>query len=133
MNQNQMQKRQELNQKKADAGLVSERFPQVASLEIKMTYYQRTIFSDSEKLLMLRTVKVFPESFAYFDMQCMKKECEGGFDLSKVISGLVKNRKKKSSGKIYCSGDNEDFPTDHASVQYEIAVQYSKARKKSVA
>lgn len=129
---NNIQKRLELNQKKADAGLVSERFPKVSGMEIRMTYYQRPTHSDSDILLMVRTVNVFPGSFAYFHMPCTLKECDGGFDLSPAISEMVKGGKKKSRGKLDCKGKGKDVPAVHASVDYEITVRYGKPRPLSV-
>ena len=130
---NNIQKRLELNQKKADAGLVSERFPRVSGMEIRMTYYQRPTHTDSDILLMVRTVNVFPGSFAYFHMPCTMKECDGGFDLSSAISGMVKGGKKKSRGKLNCKGKGKDVPAVHASVDYEITVRYGKPRPLSPA
>lgn len=131
MNHNNMQRKQELLQKKIDAGLVSERFPNVSSMEIKMTYFQRTMYSDTDKLLMLRTVKVSPESYAYFHMQCMKKECESTYNLKRTIGVMVKDKKKKVSGKISCSGKGEGVKPKHACVEYEITVKYNNKRKKA--
>ncbi len=131
MNNNNMQKRQELLQKRAEAGLVSERFPNVSAMEIKMVYFQRTMYSDSDKLLMLRTVKVAPDSHAYFHMQCMTKICESSYNLKRTINGMVKNKKKKASGKISCSGKGEGLKANHACVEYEITVRYNNKRKKA--
>ena len=128
---NKMQKRLELKQKKLDAGLVSERFPNVSGMEIKMTYFQRTMYSDSDKLLMLRTITVVPDSAAYFHMQCMTKECEHTYNLLRTINGLVKNKKKKASGKIYCSGKENGLKANHACMDYEITVKYNNKRKKA--
>ena len=130
MNNNNMQKKQELLQKKVAAGLVSERYPNVTSMEIKMVYYQRTMYSDGDKLLMLRTVKISPTSHAYFHMQCMTKDCESTYNLKRTINALVKDKKKKVSGKISCSGKGENVKANHACVEYEIAIQYNNKRKK---
>ena len=76
-------------QLKLDAGLVSERFPQVLGMVIKMTYYHNA----DNPVLMQRMINVFPTSYAYFKMECMTKGCEeGGFDLT---SAIVKNIKQK--------------------------------------
>ncbi len=130
MNQNALQKRQELIQKKVDAGFVSEKLPQIANMEIKMVYYRRSIYSAEDKLLMLRTVKVTPESHAYFEMQCMTKECEGSFNLTRVIRKLVTDRKKRGTGIIICKHRAEGLLPKHASVDYEIKIKFNRANNK---
>lgn len=130
MNQNALQKRQEMIQKRADAGFVSDKLPQIANMEINMVYYRRSIYSAEDKLLMLRTVKVTPESHAYFQMQCMTKECEGSFNLTRVIRKLVKDRKKRGTGNIVCKHRAEGLLPRHASVDYEIKIKFNRTKKK---
>lgn len=126
MYRNYMKKKIELNQQKVDAGLVSESFPQVSNIVIQMTYYQKP----ADSVLMVRTVNIFPSSYAYFQMQCMGKECvNGGFDLTPVIAGLIKNRAKKGRGTLVCCGKGEKLPPEHASISYEITIQYGKRPK----
>ena len=118
---------QKRNQDKLAAGLVSEKFSQVSGMVIKMTYYQEL----TNPVLMLRTVNVFPSSAAYFRMKCMSKECEdGGFDLTRVISGMVRHRKKSVKGKMSCKGTGETLEKNHASVSYEIKIRYRATSKR---
>jgi hypothetical protein len=108
------------------AGLVSERFPAVSSILFRMTYYQRT----ADPVLMKRTINFAPTNYACFHLECMRDECtEGGFDLTPVVAGLIKNNKKSVSGKIVCSGKSEDLRHGHASIAYEVSVQYNKTAK----
>jgi len=105
------------------AGLLSERFPQVAGMVIHMTYYQHGI----NPVLMVRTLNVFPTSAAYFKMDCMIKGCDnGGFDLTPVIKIMIKTRKKEKKGSIDCKGKVDTVTTDHASVEYDITIKYGK-------
>jgi hypothetical protein len=121
-----MQKKQELDQKKAEAGLVSESYPNISGMVIQMTYYQRPV----DTVLMLRTVNVFPHSYAYFHMQCMVKGCsEGGFDLTRAVKSMIRGKKKKASGKIACHGQGEKLPKDHASIAYKISIKYRNGAK----
>ena len=117
--------RMELNkQQKIISGLVSERFPEVSSIVIRMTYYHKAV----NPVLMVRTVNVIPTSYAYFNMDCMIKDCvDGGFDLTSVITDMVKHYKKLEKGKLICSGNGKDHPlaSDHASITYEIKIQYN--------
>jgi hypothetical protein len=108
------------------AGLVSDRFPGVSNIMFRMTYYQKT----SDPVLMTRTLSFFPTNYACFHMECMREECiDGGFDLAPIVAGLVKNNKKSVSGKIVCNGKNEELRQGHASLAYEISIQYSKPSK----
>lgn len=108
------------------AGLVSERFPGVSNIMFRMTYYQRT----ADPVLMTRTISFFPTNYACFHLECMREECtDGGFDLAPVVAGLVKHKKKSVSGKIVCSGKNEDVRQGHASIAYEVNIQYDKPAK----
>lgn len=114
----------ELNkQNRLAAGLLSERYPQVSGIVINMTYYQK----GSDSILMLRTVNVIPADFAYFNMECVNKGClEGGFDLTSVIASMIKARKKAGKGKLTCCGKIDTRASDHASVVYEIGIEYNK-------
>lgn len=104
------------------AGLISVRYPTVSGIAIHMTYYQKTI----NHILMVRTVNIFPTSFAYFNMDCLVKGCEGGgFDLTAVVAAMVKAKKKVQKGKLDCSGKVDALEADHACVDYEIVIEYS--------
>jgi len=108
------------------AGLVSERFPGVLSIVLHMIYYQST----SEPVLMKRTLNFLPTDYACFHIDCMREECSnGGFELTPVIAGVIKNHKKSAKGKIACCGKNGTLSHNHASIGYEISVQYSKPIK----
>lgn len=105
------------------ASLVSDRFPKVSGMVIHMTYYQRV----SELVLMERTVNVSPGDHAYFNMECMTKDCiNGGFDLEQVISDMIRHHKKSGKGKLVCNGENDILSSGHASISYAISIQYNK-------
>ena len=107
------------------AGLVSERYSGVSSIVLHMTYYQRSLL---DPILMKRTLSFLPTNYACFHMKCMKEECNnGGFDLAPVVAGLVKTRKKSIKGRIFCHGTNEI--RGHASISYEVNIQYNKQVK----
>ncbi len=116
--------RMELNrQNRLATGLLAERFPEVSSMVIHMTYYQQGV----NPVLLLRTINVLPTDSAYFNMECLIKGCvEGGFDLTPAIKNMVKTRKKTGKGKLVCCGKTDNRSRDHASVEYEIAIRYGK-------
>jgi hypothetical protein len=108
------------------AGLVGERLPGVSNIVFQMTYYQRT----AGPVLMKRTMNFFPTDYACFRMECMREECiNGGFDLTQVVAGLVKNRKKSVKGSIVCRGKSETLSHGHASISYEVSIEYTKQAK----
>ncbi len=108
------------------AGLVSERLPGVSNIVFRMTYHQRT----ADPILMKRTVNFFPTDYACFRMDCVREGCiNGGFDLTPVVAGLVKDHKKSVKGKIVCSGRSENLRLGHASISYEVSIQYNKQIK----
>lgn len=116
-------------QHRQDAGLVSERFPQVAGMVIHIIYYHKA----ENPVLMERTVNIFPSSYAYFNMECMSKDCVGGgYDLTQAINKNIKQQKKSFKGKMVCKGKNNGQKApDHASIDYEVTITYLKKKKRS--
>ncbi len=118
--QNHLERQEQMKKKKMKAGLVSERFPGVSGIVFRLTYYQR----GQQPALMVRTMNFVPADYAYFHMDCVRDECtNGGFDLTPVVAGLVKERKKIAKGKICCCGKNQSLGPAHASIAYEISVK----------
>lgn len=118
MNSRRNAARQERLQEKVDAGFVSKHFPEVSSIVISMTYNQRGI----QKSL-ARTVNFFPGSYALFKVACLSKDCvDGGFDLSNVITSMIRNKREVAKGDLSCEGGPS---TDHSAIVYEVSIQYS--------
>ncbi len=110
------------------SGRVCERLPDVSSIVFRMTYYQRT----AGPVLMTRTVNFVPTDYACFHMDCTREECRnGGFDLTPVVTSLVKSRKKSVKGSISCRGKSDSLRFGHASIAYEVSVEYNKRTKSS--
>lgn len=107
----------EKRQKRLDAGSLASHFPDVSSIVVNMSYRQLGL-----RNVMPRTVNFVPTSYAIFSIDCLSKGCsDGGFDLSRVISGMVKNRTGSAKGELTCEGG----PThDHSSIEYEVSIQY---------
>ena len=113
-------------QARLKAGLLSEKYPNVSGIVLLMTYYH----SAENRILMERTVNVFPSSYAYFLMECMIKTCEeGGFDLTKIIAKTIKQKKKVVRGEMSCKGKIDKEPRDHANISYEINIKYGRRVK----
>jgi hypothetical protein len=111
--------RTERLQQRVDAGFVSAHFPEVDSIVINMLYSQRGI----QKSLP-RIVNFFPGSYALFRIDCLNKDCvDGGFDLTEVITAMIRNRRGTAKGELSCEGNGSS--TDHSAIVYEVTIQYS--------
>ena len=118
MNSRKSAARTERLQQRIDAGFVANHFPDVASIVINMTYNQKGI----QKSLP-RTVNFFPSSYALFRVDCLSKGCiDGGFDLTQVITAMIRNRRETTKGDLSCEGGPS---LDHSAIVYEVAIQYS--------
>src|SRR5574337_1001059 len=108
------------------AGLVSERHAGISSIEFRMTYYRRGCGLGA--VLMKRTLSFSPGDYAGFYLKCMEDGCTGGgFDLAPVVANLAKSRTRSIKGKLFCHGTSH--PVGHASIDYEVNIQYSKQVK----
>ena len=75
-----MEKKQEMMQQRREAGSIATHFPEVASIDMNMTYNQKGTKS------ILRTFHFTPDSYAFFLINCLRKDCaDGGFDLTEVV------------------------------------------------
>jgi hypothetical protein len=111
--------RTERLQQRVDAGFVAELFPGVANIGVSLTYNKIGLNKS-----LLRTVNFFPESYAFFRVDCVNKDCvEGGFDLTQVITAMVGKRKQAAQGKLTCKG--RGVSADHSSIVYEVDIRYS--------
>lgn len=119
MNSRKNAARIERQQRKLDAGFVEAQFPEVTGIAISMIYNQRGIQKSLPRL-----VNFFPDSYALFRIDCLNKECvDGGFDLTHVITGMVRNRREAAKGDLSCEGDG--LSADHSTIVYEVAIQYT--------
>ncbi len=114
-----------IKQQRISSGLVSERFPGVSGIVLSMTYFRKGL----NPVLMVRTVTILPGTHAYFNMACMISGCTGGgFDLTSVITEMVKKHQKLRKGTLVCSGKIADLKSDHANIAYEISITFNKKR-----
>jgi hypothetical protein len=117
MNNRKNETRLERIQQRLDSGSVAEHFPEVAGIVINMTYNQKGTKA------ILRTCNFAPGSYAFFRVDCLSRNCvDGGFDLTQVITAMIRNRKAVSNGALSCEGN--DPSTGHSDIVYEVAIQY---------
>lgn len=120
--QNYLEKMELNKQHRLESGLVSECFPGVSNIIIEMTYYLKGF----QQASMVRTVNFWPSRHAYFNMECMIKDCDdGGFDLTSVIAMMVKKHEEKGTGELSCKGKINSRPSQHARIEYTITIQYN--------
>jgi hypothetical protein len=126
MKNNFVRKMEAKNRLKQEAKLMSDRYPNVSTIVVQLTYYHKA----GKSVLMKRTVNFFPTSHAYFKMDCIIKDCDGtGFDFTRIISKLVKNKKKSAKGEMACHSETGGRSSEHSSISYEITIKYGKRAK----
>lgn len=117
-----MREQQENIRKKA--GLVSERFPGVSTIVFHLTYYHRR----TGPVLMKRTLNFFSNTHALFRMDCLQEGCSGGgFDLTGVVKKMVKDRTSSGKGQLRCNGKGTMNGHGHASIAYEVNIVYRRS------
>jgi len=106
---------------KLESGLISEHYPEIASIFIKI----HNSYGKKNPITIARDLKFLPDSHAYFSIECLNKNCaDGGFDMSKVIIPMIKNRKLTAEGKLNCTGTN--LSPDHSHISYTVMIEYNK-------
>jgi hypothetical protein len=113
--------RTERIQRRLDAGFVAAHYPEVASIVINMVYDQRGVTKS-----LPRVMNFSPSSCALFKVDCLNKDCaDGGFDLTRVITGMIRNRRQMSTGDISCEGSGSSPSVGHSAITYKLTIQYS--------
>ncbi|MDA8388795.1 MAG: hypothetical protein M0Z58_09070 [Nitrospiraceae bacterium] len=115
-------RRLDLIQKRLDAGLLSERFPQISSMAIHVIQF----YGMTGHVFVERTINMVPGSnFYLLHMTCMEGKChDGGFDLTSKVEELVRNNRKSGKGRMLCGGE-DSAGASHSSISYDISIKYS--------
>jgi hypothetical protein len=109
----------EKRQERLEAGLISDRFPEVESVNITMTDRQKGI----NPISILRIFNFQPGSYAYFHMGCLNKDCiDGGYDLDHVVATMVRDYKELGEGELSC--DESNSRSVYSNIRYKISIQY---------
>jgi hypothetical protein len=112
-----------------EAGLLSERFPNVSDVVIHMTYDR----DSSSSFSLVRTLNFYPYSYAYFNIDCIIKNCElGKIDLTSLIRKMVKNKKKNEKGSEKFEVNGDAFISGDMNVSYTVNINYNNKRKKTL-
>ena len=101
-----------------DAGLMSDRFPDVSSIVVTIDY-SRGSFSSVH-----RTMNFYPGSHAFFKISSLGEgDEEGGLDLTRFIHRMIGSHERSAKGEF--KGDRTDSAAVYPSVGYEVAITYS--------
>jgi len=108
-------------QQRLESGLVSEHFPGVSSIIINV----KNSYEGINPITILRTFNFWPSSHAYFDIECLSKDCvDGGFDLHQVVTMMIRTHNEFGEGELVCDGDT--LYSDHSHIYYKVTIQYDK-------
>jgi len=108
-------------QQRLESGLISEHFPRVSSIVINLTNSNGKI----NPITVLRTLNFWPNSYAYFKIECLSYGClDGGFDLNQVITMMIRSQKDSEEGELICDGNN--LPSNHSHIYYKVTIRYNK-------
>jgi hypothetical protein len=71
-----------------------------------------------------RVMNFSPGSYAFFKVDCLSDDCvDGGFDMSRVITSMIRNHSESTKGELGC--DDDGPRPGHSKIVYEIAIQYA--------
>ena len=110
----QTSKAQERRQLEIDAGLISERYPQVRNIHLEVEFR-----NSSGKRVQLRCRDLPLHSYAIFEMKCPLDDTP--FDLQPVVEKMISAHKRQLSDEVMCSGSRSD--SQHVA-SYNIKIQY---------
>jgi len=105
-----------------DAGLISERFPEVSGIVVNMEH-NRTGISD---IHLSRTLNFFSDSHAYFRVECLNRDCRDctdGFHLDQVVAAMIRNHASSKEGELNCEGNGVTSRQVH--INYKVSIQYN--------
>ncbi len=109
--------RQARIQEERESGSVAERFPGVEKILVTMTYWDLGIKP------IVRNRWFSSSSSAFFKIGCLSKDCvDGGFDMDRIITQMIRIRSRTTTGELDCEGNDPKACPAH--VAYEIAIAY---------
>jgi hypothetical protein len=104
---------------KLESGLISERFPDIESIFVKIN----NSYGRKNPITIAREINFLPESQAYFIIECLNKNClDGGFNLAGVIDTMIKSHTVSREGELSCNGS--ELSPEHSHIFYKITINY---------
>jgi len=106
-------------QQRLESGLISEHFPRVSSIIINV----KNSYGARNPITVLRTFNFWPNSYAYFNIDCLSERClDGGYDLNQVITMMIRSHRDSEEGELIC--DSSNLSSDHARINYRVSILY---------
>jgi len=106
-------------QQRLDSGLISEHFPRVSSIVINVA----NSYGERNPITVLRTLNFWPNSYAYFNIDCLSDRCsDGGYDLNQVITMMIRNHRDSEEGELSC--DSSNLSSGHSRINYKVSILY---------
>jgi len=110
----------EKRQQRLESGLISEHFPEVSSIVINV----KNSYGVRNPITVLRTFNFWPNSYAYFNIDCLSEGClDGGFDLNQVITMMIRSHRDSEEGELIC--DSSNLSSDHSRIYYKVSILYT--------
>jgi hypothetical protein len=109
-------------QEREDAGLISQRFPEVSNIVVDMQHNKKGLSA----VHLLRTLNFFSDSHAYFRVECLNRDCKDcteGFHLDQVVAAMVRNHTSSKEGELNCEGNG--ITSRHVNISYKVTIQYN--------
>jgi hypothetical protein len=118
--------RQQESQRIRDSVSLSNKFPDLKSLTVDLTYYGSERFTPSGQIKY--TVNL-TNAKSVFRFDCLNNECVGGdFDLSAELTTAVAAHRVTASGEKCCQGWRSKNTIDsvhcHNILRYQISLEY---------
>jgi hypothetical protein len=113
-------------QRANDSVSLAEKFPELKSLRVDLTYFDSDGLTRTGELRYTVNVRFAKSVFSFV---CPSGECIGGdFDLSDAVAGAVGGRRKIAEGEVRCEGwrkkpKQEKMPCQNL-VRYKLTVGY---------
>jgi hypothetical protein len=110
-------------QEREDAGLISQRFPEVSRIVVDMQHNKNGLSA----VHLLRTLNFFSDSHAYFRVECLNRDCKDcteGFHLDQVVAAMVRSHTSSKDGELHCEGNG--ITSRHVNISYKVTIQYNE-------
>ncbi len=121
-----LQRRERWKRDHAASATVGSLFPTVQCIHIQLGF-SGAVTSDPVP----QAHVMHPPAKAFFNFLCPFADCDGHYDLSAVVAGLMKARTPRKDGKLECTGMRFKGGTGKQPCQlqlhYEIKVDYQRA------
>ena len=101
------------------APLLRVRFPRLGALKLDFDFSDHTAFLPSPQVTVFH-----PPARAFFRFACPYSDCDGEFDLTRIVEEVVASREPRSSGQLRCEGKRHRGLECSLCLDYTIEAQW---------